>query len=42
MISGVTYDVKCVVKNTKPAPKYVWMIDEEEVDGKTVSKSGMR
>merc|ERR1712129_319763 len=35
---GVTYDVKCVVKNTKPAPKYVWMIDEEEVDGKTMDE----
>merc|ERR1712060_546904 len=30
---GSVHDVKCVVKNAKPAPEYSWMIGDEEVVG---------
>merc|ERR1712147_69295 len=35
---GETYEVKCVVKNAKPAPKYLWKINDEEVEGKTMDE----
>jgi len=35
---GTVYDVKCVVKNAKPAPEYVWMIGEEKLEGKTLNE----
>ena len=27
------HDIKCMVKNAKPGPKYSWMIGDEEVVG---------
>ena len=27
------HDVKCVVKNAKPAPTYAWRIGDDELDG---------
>lgn len=35
---GLIYDIKCVVKNAKPAPKYVWKINDEDVTGKTMDE----
>jgi len=35
---GLTYDIKCVVKNAKPAPQYVWKINDEEIDGKKMDE----